>query len=77
MGPVKGAVYTTVFFLIESWIFLGLFLFGKKNEILRPTLIGSELRSQNFALVKFREIIPRNPCHGTFLSWNFEIVKQF
>ena len=24
--------------------------------------MGSELRSQNFDLVKFREIIPTNPC---------------
>ena len=24
--------------------------------------MGSELRCQNFDLVKFREIIPRNPC---------------
>ena len=34
--------------------------------------MGSEHRSQNFDLVKFREIIPRNPCHGTFFSWNFD-----
>ena len=34
--------------------------------------MGSELRCQNFDLVKFREIIPRNPCHGTFFPQNFE-----
>ena len=28
---------------------------------LRPYIMGSELRCQNFDLVKFREIIPRNP----------------
>ena len=28
--------------------------------------MGSELRWQNFDLVKFREIIPKNPCYGTF-----------
>ena len=28
--------------------------------------MGSELRCQNFDLVKFREIMPRNPCYGTF-----------
>ena len=28
--------------------------------------MGSELRYQNFDLVKFREIMPRNSCHGTF-----------
>ena len=32
----------------------------------------SELRCQNFDLAKFREIIPRNPCYGTFFSRNFE-----
>ena len=39
---------------------------------LRPYIMGSELRCQNFDLVKFREIIPRNPCYGTFFSQNFE-----
>ena len=34
--------------------------------------MGSELRCQNFDFVKFREIIPRNPCYGTFFSQNFE-----
>ena len=34
--------------------------------------MGSELHCQNFDLVKFREIIPRNPCGGTFFSQNFE-----
>ena len=34
--------------------------------------MGSELRCQNFDLVKFREIIPRNPWYGTFFSQNFE-----
>ena len=38
----------------------------------RPSLMGSELRCQNFDLVKFREIILRNPCYGTFFSQNFE-----
>ena len=33
---------------------------------LRPSLMGSELRCQNFDLVKFREIIPRNPVMGPF-----------
>ena len=28
--------------------------------------MDSELRCQNFDFVKFREIIPRNPCYGTF-----------
>ena len=32
----------------------------------------SELRCQNFDLVKFREIIPRNSCYGTFFFQNFE-----
>ena len=39
---------------------------------IRTALKGSELRCQNFDLVKFREIIPRNPCYGTFFSRNFE-----
>ena len=34
--------------------------------------MGSELRCQNFDLVEFREIIPRNPCYETFFSQNFE-----
>ena len=34
--------------------------------------MGSELRCQNFDLVKFRQIIPRNPCYGTFFCRNFE-----
>ena len=34
--------------------------------------MGSELRCQNFDSVKFREIILRNPCCGTFFSQNFE-----
>ena len=37
-----------------------------------PSLMGPELRCQNFDLAKFREIIPRNPCYGTFFSQNFE-----
>ena len=41
-------------------------------QLLRPSLMGSELFCQNFDLVKFREIIPRNPCYGTFFSQNFE-----
>ena len=32
----------------------------------RPYIIRSELRCQNFDVVKFREIIPRNPFYGTF-----------
>ena len=40
--------------------------------------MGSKLRCQNFHLVKFRDIIPRNPCYGTFflrtLSQNFRKV---
>ena len=36
--------------------------------------MGSELRCQNFDLVKFREIIPRNHCYGPLLSRNFESV---
>ena len=40
--------------------------------IVRPSLMESELRCQNFDLVKFREIILRNPCYGTFFSQNFE-----
>ena len=35
--------------------------------------MGSELRCQNFDLVKFRKIISRNPCYGTFFSQNFEL----
>ena len=46
------------------------FLFGTKNMV-RPSLMGSELRCQNFNLVKFRVIILRNPCYGTFFSQNF------
>ena len=38
----------------------------------RPYIVGSELRCQNFDLVKFREIILGNPCCGTFFSQNFE-----
>ena len=34
--------------------------------------MGSELRCQNFDLVKFRKIIPRNPCYGIFFSQNLE-----
>ena len=34
--------------------------------------MGSELRCQNFDLVKIREIIPRNPCYGTFFFQKFE-----
>ena len=34
--------------------------------------MGSELCSQNFDLMKFREIISRNLCYGTFFSWNFD-----
>ena len=34
--------------------------------------MGSELRCRNFDLVKFREMIPRNPCYGTFFSRKFE-----
>ena len=36
--------------------------------------MGSELRCQNFDLVKFREIIPRNPCYGTFFSHSRKIL---
>ena len=39
---------------------------------LRPYITGSELRCQNFDLVKFREIIPRNPGYGSFFSQKFE-----
>ena len=35
-----------------------------------PYLIRSELRSQNFDVAKFQEIIPRNTCYGAFFSWN-------
>ena len=35
-------------------------------SVLRPSHVGSELCCQTFDLVKFREIIPRNPCYGTF-----------
>ena len=34
--------------------------------------MGSELRCQNFDLMKFQEIIPINPCYVTFFSRNFE-----
>ena len=34
--------------------------------------MGSELCCQNFDLVKFRKIIMRNSCYGTFFSQNFE-----
>ena len=37
--------------------------------------MGSELRCQNFDLVKFREIIPKIRCCGTFFSQNF--VSEF
>ena len=33
---------------------------------LRPSLIGPELRSQNFDLAKFPEIIPKEPSYGAF-----------
>ena len=44
----------------------------KTFSSLRPYIMGSELRCQNFDLVKFRQIIPRNPCYGTFFCRNFE-----
>ena len=44
----------------------------QRISLLRPSLMGSELRCQNFDLVKFREIIPRNPFNGTFFSQNFQ-----
>ena len=50
--------------LLELWICMK----NKKTKKLkirtniRPYIMGSELRCQNFDLVKFREIIPRNPC---------------
>ena len=51
---------------------------GVENCFLRPSLMGSELRCQKFDLVKFREIIPRKPCYGTFflrtLSQNFRKI---
>ena len=46
--------------------FFSLFPMGKNDSI------RNGLCCQNFDLVKFREIIPRNPCYGTFFSRNFE-----
>ena len=37
---------------------------GWRTINVRPYIMGSELRCQNFDLVKFREIILRNPCYG-------------
>ena len=34
--------------------------------------MGSELRCQNFDLVKFRQKFPRNPCYEAFFCRNFE-----
>ena len=51
------STHQSLFFLVRSKI---------KNKSVRPSLMGSELRCQNFDLVKFREIMPRNPCYGTF-----------
>ena len=42
--------------------------------------MGSELRCQNFDLVKFREIIPRNPCYVdvvVFTLKTFPISTQY
>ena len=33
---------------------------------LRPSIMGSELRPQNFDLAKFQEIIPRTTTYGAF-----------
>ena len=35
---------------------------SERSNFFRPYIMGSELRCQNFDLVKIREIIPRNPC---------------
>ena len=52
--------------------FLVVFILIGTRAVLRSYIMGSELSCQNFDLVKFREIIPRNPCYGTFFSQNFE-----
>ena len=45
---------------------------------LRPSIMGSELRSQNFDLAKFQEIIPRTTSYGAFLllELGFRILKK-
>ena len=45
---------------------------GNSLKTLRPYIMGSELRCQNFDLVKFRQKIPRNPCYEAFFCRNFE-----
>ena len=39
--------------------------------------MGSELRSQNFDLAKFQEIIPRNTSYGAFFlgTWPQNSIK--
>ena len=44
----------------------------KSSTARTALLMGSELRCQNFDLVKFRQMIPRNLCYGTFFCRNFE-----
>ena len=48
--------------------------FSFKGIYARPSLMGSELRSQSFDLAKFQEIIPRNTCYEAFFSWNLASV---
>ena len=43
----------------------------------RPSLMGSELRCQNFDLVKFREIIPRNPCLEKNMNASKPVIGPF
>ena len=68
---VKNARHLTSRVLLIS-LFTSAILRARASISSRKSLKGSELRCQNFDLVKFREIIPRNPCYGTFFSRNFE-----
>ena len=49
---------------------------GTLSPLVRPYTMGSELRCQNFDLVKFRQKIPRNPCYEAFFCRNFESESQ-
>ena len=64
---LPSAVHALIFLAKMIQPFLS--LVDREVEIL---CMGSKLRCQRFDLVKFREIIPRNPCYGTFFSRNFE-----
>ena len=56
-------------------------MFGSpvRSTVLRPSLMGSELRPQNFELAKFQEIVPWKPWLWSvfFLEPGLRILKQF